>query len=414
MKKNKALDNPLSTKRKFKDIFRNFLTWGSSLITIGLLVYIIVYIICNGCKNLSWEFITSDYHEESYQLHLREDFKFDESIRTFEFKDNSENVKKSEVWGVSFIQTKTNEGDYVIKINEICSNSYFNELLDIDNNVFTYSKDTYVYYLYVLDSDNNELQCNTKNIDLFVSNLDKGVNIDGISLRTFGGGIRGSLITTLYLIGLTLLIALPLGIGGAIYLSLFSKKGRINKIIRSLIDMTSAIPSIIFGFLGILIFIPFINKVANSNGGSILASSLTLAVMLIPVIVKNTEEAINALPSGYMDSSLALGASRTETIFKIILPNAFPGILTAVILSVGRIIGESAALIFVLGTSASDNVVLNQSGTSLSTHIWMLLNSSETPNYDAACTIALIILIIVLVLSLLSKLIQYRFVKKRS
>lgn len=414
MKKNRALDNPLSTKRKFKDIFRNILTWGSSLITIGLLIYVVVYIICSGCKNLSWEFISSDYHEESYQLHLREDFKFDESIRTFEFKDNNENVKKSKVWGVSFIETKTNEGNYVIKINEVCNNSYFNELLDNENKVFDYSKNTYIYYLYVLDNNGNELQCNTKNIDEFVLTLDKGINIDGISLRTFGGGIKGSLITTLYLIGLTLVIALPLGIGGAIYLSLFSKKGKLNKIIRSLIDMTSAIPSIIFGFLGILIFIPFINKVAGSNGGSILASSLTLAVMLIPIIVKNTEDAINALPKGYMDSSLALGASRTETIFKIILPNALPGILTAVILSVGRIIGESAALIFVLGTSASDNVILNQSGTSLSTHIWMLLNNSETPNYDAACTIALIILIIVLVLSLITKLIQYRFIKKRS
>lgn len=410
--KENTMKNPLNTKRKLKDILRNVLTWVCSLITFGLLLHIVIYISINGFSNLSWDFITSDYNEENYQLHLRTDFKFDDDLRTFDFKDNSSDVKKSEIWGVSFKETKTNEGEKVIKINEICSNSYFNELLDTDNNIFTFSKDTYVYYLYIVDSTGEEIACNKKDIDKFVSTLDSATTIDAMSLRTFGGGIRSSLLTTFALIGLTLLISLPIGIGGAIYFTLFSKNNKFNKIIRSFIDMTSAIPSIIFGFLGILIFIPFINAAAGSNGSSILASSLTLAVMLIPTIVKTTEEAINALPKGYMDSSLALGASRTETVFKLILPNAFPGILTAIILSVGRIIGESAALIFVLGTSCNDNVILNQSGTSLSTHIWMLLNNSETPNYSAACTIALIILIIVLILSLIAKLIQIKFVKK--
>lgn len=412
---NELKREPLSAKRKAKDILRNVFTYISSIFSIGLLVYIVVYITMNGCKNLSWNFITSDYKEESYSLHLRSDFKFDEKLRTFEFKDNSENVKKSYKYGVSFIESKTNEGENVIKINEICSNSYFNELLDSKNNVFTKfnEKSTYVYYLYVENEDGEEVSCNKKDINEFVETLDNSIKIESLSIRTFGGGIRGSLISTFYLIGLTLIIALPLGIGGAIYLALFSKKNRINKLIRSLIDMTSAIPSIIFGFLGILIFIPFINSTFKSNGPSILASALTLAVMLIPLITKTVEEAINEVPSGYLENSLALGASKTETIFKLILPNSIGGILTSVTLSIGRIIGESAALIFVLGTSASDRVLLNQSSTSLSTHIWMLLNTSETPNYEASSTIALIILIIVLILSLITKLIEYKFVKKR-
>ena len=407
-------DFRFSPKRKAKDIVRNILTWLSAILTLGMLIYIVGYISIKGISNLSWDFISGDYNEESYQLHLRDDFTFDENPRTFVFKDASLEIKCSYVWGISFKESKTNEGDNVIKINELCPNSYFYELMDNDNKTFSFSKETYVYYLYVLNSNGEEVSCNKKNIDSFMNTLDSSVSIDALSLRTFGGGIRGSVLTTLALIGLTLLIAMPLGIGGAIYFALYSKKTKFNKIIRSFIDMVSAVPSIIFGFLGILIFIPFINSTFGSNGSSILASALTLAVMLIPTIVKTVEEAINALPKGYMDSSLALGASKTETVFKIILPNAFPGILTAIILSIGRIIGESAALIFVLGTSANDNVILNQSGTSLSTHIWMLLNSSETPNYSASCAIALIILIIVLVLSILAKIIQHFYVKKRS
>ena len=169
--------------------------------------------------------------------------------------------------------------------------------------------------------------------------------------------------------------------------------------------------TIIFGFIGVIIFIPFVNSITGSSGGSILSGAFTLAIMLIPTIVKTTEESILALPKGYMDSSLALGASRTETVFKVILPNAVPGIITSAILSIGRIIGESAALVFAIGASIQDNVSLTNSSTSLAVHIWVLL-SHENPNYDAACAISIIILIIVLILSLLTKLISYLHERK--
>jgi len=170
-----------------------------------------------------------------------------------------------------------------------------------------------------------------------------------MSLITIGGGCRGSIISTLYMIGLTLLFALPLGIGCAIYLQEYAKENKISRAIKNLIVATSGIPSIIFGLAGAIIFIPIVNSTAGSNGGSIISGALTLSAMLLPVIVSNTEAAIKAMPTTYKPASLALGASQSQTTFKVILPGSLPGILTGTLLSVRRIIGESAALIYASG-----------------------------------------------------------------
>ena len=130
---------------------------------------------------------------------------------------------------------------------------------------------------------------------------------------------------------MTLVVALPLGIGAAIYLELYAKEGRVKNIISQMIDMISGIPSIIFGFVGAVIFIPFVSCF-GASGYSIIAGALTMAIVLLPTIIKTTEEAIRVVPKHYLMSSLALGASKTQTVFKVILPNALPGILTAVLL----------------------------------------------------------------------------------
>ena len=400
----------MSKKRTVKDILRNVSTLVFSILTLGILIWIIIYIFVTGAPNLSWSFITSDYNETSVSLRSESDFTFDG--RDFTFEDP--NGFKSERWGVSFIDGKNNLGEDVIFFNEICENSYFYELIDYSTNeVFLDYNDQYVYSMNLM-LDNGTYQIvngNRYSAEELVSYLDQAYLIDNLNIMTVGGGIRGSILTTLTLIGVTLIIALPIGIIGAIYLALFAKKNKITTVLRSLIDMTSAIPSIIFGFIGVIIFIPFVNSITGSSGGSILSGAFTLAIMLIPTIVKTTEESILALPKGYMDSSLALGASRTETVFKVILPNAVPGIITSAILSIGRIIGESAALVFAIGASIQDNVSLTNSSTSLAVHIWVLL-SHENPNYDAACAISIIILIIVLILSLLTKLISYLHERK--
>jgi phosphate transport system permease protein len=127
-----------------------------------------------------------------------------------------------------------------------------------------------------------------------------------------------------------------------------------------------------------------------------------MTIILLPIIVKTTEEALRVIPVSYRYASLSLGASETQTAFKIILPNAIPGILTATILSIGRIIGESAALIYAIGTSIKDTVSINQSSTSLAVHIWTIMNG-EVPNYKLASAISIIILIIVFIMSVIVK-----------
>ena len=243
-----------------------------------------------------------------------------------------------------------------------------------------------------------------------VKKLEQATIITDMIASTGGGGIRGSLLTTLYLIILTLTLALPTGICAAIYLHEFSLNNRLTRFIRIMIDMTSGIPSIIFGLAGAVIFIPFMNGVINSNGGSIASGALTLTLILLPIIIKTTEEALKVIPVNYRSASLALGASKTQTIFKVVLPNAVSGILTATLLSIGRIIGESAALIYAVGTAIKDNVAINEKSTSLAVHIWSLM-SGENPNFALASAIAIIIMIIVFILSISVKLISQRLNK---
>ena len=129
--------------------------------------------------------------------------------------------------------------------------------------------------------------------------------------------------------------------------------------------------------------------------------------MLLPTIVKTTEESINVIPKSLTQASLALGSSRTQTTFKVVLPNAMPGILTSTLLSIGRIIGESAALVFAMGSAIGNSASLTNGYASLAVHIYVILGG-EAPRYQAACAIAIIILVVVLILSLLVKLISLR------
>ena len=171
-----------------------------------------------------------------------------------------------------------------------------------------------------------------------------------------------------------------------------------------MIDMTGGVPSIIFGLVGVIVFIPTLNSLIKSDGVSLMAGALTMSIMLLPVIIKTTKEAIDVIPKSLSQASLALGATQTQTTFKIILPNAIPGILTSTLLCIGRIIGESAALIFVVGSQVSDSVSVNKGATTLATHIWNLLGG-ENPNYELACSISIVILMMVLLLNIIVKII---------
>ena len=278
---------------------------------------------------------------------------------------------------------------------------------------YTFVTDESLEYIdkIVVSNENDSYYALSKDgAENMINQLEQGNKIDDMVLKVGGGGIKGSILTTLYLIILTLIIALPLGIGCAIYLNEYASKNKFLTLLHSLIDMLGGIPSIIFGFFGMFIFIPFCDLSFHTNGGSIISGSLTLAVMLLPTIIKNVEESLYVIPNSYRSASLALGASKSQTIFKIILPNSLSGILTATVLSIGRVIGESASLIFALGTAIKDSIKLTGNGTSLAVHIWVLMGGEE-PNFDASCAIAIVILIIVLLLNLFVKLIERKLSK---
>lgn len=388
------------------DYLRLISTVMSALLVFVSLIAILVYVFSNGIKTLSWKLITSDYYEE---IHI---VKCSELKKEFT-NPQIENTYFSKKYGIALKDDLTIEGNKCITVAYVSIDSPFNNIKEIDQNVYAVKTNDIVDILMGTNNENNDIYCDYKSgAEEFAKKMDEAINIDYLQFKKMGGGIRGSLITTLYLIFFSLLFSIPLGICGAIYLVLYAKEGKFKTIISSMIDSTSGIPSIIFGFVGMIVFIPIVSLVSHRNDYSIIAGALTMTLILLPVIIKTTCEALTVVPKEYMENSLALGASKTQSIFKVILPNALPGILTSVILSIGRIIGESAALIFVMGTFIKDDVKLLNGATSLSLHIFSL-TKADVPNYNVACAISIIILIIVFTLNIIVKIINVKINKKR-
>ena len=217
------------------------------------------------------------------------------------------------------------------------------------------------------------------------------------------------LVSTIYIILLSLVIAAPIGISSAIYLNEYAKRGRILSLIRFAIQNLAGIPSIIYGLFGMLLFV----QIAKMEY-SILAGALTLSILLLPTIISTTEEALKEIPKAYRESSFGLGATKLQTIRRIILPGALPGILVAMILSIGRIVGESAALIWTAGTVAQIPVGLvggKASAATLTTKMYWLIK--ETADLSTASSIAVVLLVLIIALNIASKMITRVFLKKR-
>ena len=242
-----------------------------------------------------------------------------------------------------------------------------------------------------------------------VARLDEAEGIVSCNFESLGGGIRGSIVTTLYLIAISLLISLPIGIASAIYLHEYAGKSKINRLIRQGIDTLTGVPSIVYGLMGVAVLFP-VTQLFGATSTSILLGGLTLAIILLPTIISSTEEALIVVPQSLRDGSLSLGATKSQTIFKVVLPCAVNGILTGVLLGIGRVIGESAALVYTTSTVISDFPTIMSQGTSLSLMIWSIM-SGEQPNYELASAISLIILIIVFVINFVVKIIGKRLAR---
>ncbi len=214
-----------------------------------------------------------------------------------------------------------------------------------------------------------------------------------------------SIVNTFLMTLLSLLIATPLGIFSAIYLVEYAKRGsKVVKIVRITAETLSGIPSIVYGLFGMLFFV-----VTLHWGYSILSGAFTLAIMILPLIMRTTEEALKSVPDTYREGSFGLGAGRLRTVFRIVLPSAVPGILAGVILAIGRIVGETAALIFTAGTVPEIPESLLDSARTLSVHMYNL--SREGLYVDQAYATAVVLLVVVIVINGLSNFVAKKISK---
>lgn len=215
-------------------------------------------------------------------------------------------------------------------------------------------------------------------------------------------GILPNILNTLYIILITVVIVLPLGVGAAIYLNEYAKNKKTVRIIELATETLSGIPSIIYGLVGMLIFVQFLGL-----GTSLFAGGLTLVIMTLPTIIRTTQESLKTVPDGYREGSLALGAGKWHMIRTVVLPSAIDGIITGCILSIGRIVGESAALLFTAGManevlSITDAVKPGNAGSTLTVSLYMY--AKERGEFEIAFAIAAILLILTFIINMSAKL----------
>lgn len=226
------------------------------------------------------------------------------------------------------------------------------------------------------------------NLDLFAWEY----NSENVSLLP-------ALINTVFMAVISLVVAVPIGIGSAIYLVEYAGKGnKLVEVVRITAETLSGIPSIVYGLFGSLFFVKFMGL-----GLSLISGALTLSIMILPLIMRSSEEALLSVPISYREGSFGLGAGKLRTVFKIVLPCAIPGILSGVILGIGRIVGESAALIFTAGTVAEVATSIFDSTRTLSVHMYTI--SGEGLYINQTYATAVILLLLVIVINAVSELI---------
>lgn len=221
------------------------------------------------------------------------------------------------------------------------------------------------------------------------------------------GGIFPTLVGTAVLPLIAIAIALPLGVGTAVYLTEYTTETRATRVIRFGTDCLAGIPSIIFGLFGFIFFVVMLKL-----GWCLLSGGLTLAIMVLPTIIRTSEEAIRSVPQSYREVSCSLGATRWQTVYKVVLPNALPGVLTGVMLSIGRSIGETAAVIFTAGSSLYLPRSMMDSVRTMSVHFYIL--AREGISMENAYGTAAVLIVSILAVNMVSYWMMNRFIAKRS
>lgn len=221
------------------------------------------------------------------------------------------------------------------------------------------------------------------------------------------GGIFPAIVGTIFLVVLSLVFATPLGLGTAIYLTEYTKETNLTKIIRFGVESLAGIPSILYGLFGFIFFV-----IKLKMGWSLLAGALTMAIMILPTIIRTSEEAIKSVPKNLRMVSFSLGATKWETVTKVVMPSSAPGILTGIMLSIGRAVGETAAVIFTMGSSLRLPTSLADSGRTMAVHFYIL--AREGISMEMAYSTALVLVLSILLINITAYYLMNRFISKYS
>jgi len=395
-------------KRKTSDFLLNALTYSCSSIAIFILAAIIMFVVSQSLGKLDFAMIKGDYQTQNFLATLDS-----KELKLYpEGTIKNDKVFWSEKWGIGVVDFVSHENMPYILVEKLADDSPLNSLIDNNGVQVIMGTGSAIIRLNTIDENGVVGFTGTQlgqSAEEFIVSLEQAADIESIYFQILGGGIRGPLIATLWLILISLLIVLPIGIATAIYLSEYAGKKRFTAMLKTSIETLSGVPSIIFGLMGVAVFFP-LTSFFGAKGLSILLGGLTMSVILLPTVIRSTQEALLVIPQPLKDGSLALGANQSQTIFKVVLPCAMPGILTGVLLSVGRIIGESAALIYTMGTFANDKPQILQPGSSLAVHIWSIM-SGEQPNFELAAAVSVIILATVFVLNFTVKFVSKKLSK---
>ena len=383
--------------RKLKDNLLNGLIWLSAAFSVGILIMIVGFIFANGWSKISWDFLTNDYESHTQYVNVTSEQSYTAPSSLSSEAFFSENL------GIAIEPNE--EGYEVVWIDE---NSPVKEAKNNADESFPVKVG---YQLEQINGEGGNLKVKP---DTNGEDIIEALNAsDTLMMKVMspGGGIFPMIVSTLLLILVALVFSAPIGILAAIYLVEYAKPGKLVNLIRFATEVLSGIPSVVYGLFGMLIFSNTLNL-----GMSILSGGLTLMILLLPTMMRTTEEALKAVPMSYREASYGLGANKIQTLSKVILPSAIPGILVGVILSIGRTIGESAALLFTIGTFAklpvnptSGALSLFETGTSLTVRAYVEVK--ESGNVQMAAAIGIVILVIVFTLNLISRLISKKLSK---
>ena len=319
--------------RKLKDNLLNGLIWLSAAFSVGILITIVAFIFSNGWSKISWDFLTNDYESQTQYVNVTSDQSYTAPSSL------SSDALFSENLGIAI---EPNEHGY-----EVAWIDDQSPVKTAKNNADEAFPVKVGYQLEQINGEGANLKIKA---DTDADDIINALNASDtlmIKVVSPGGGIFPMIVSTLMLILVALLFSAPVGILAAIYMVEYAKPGKLVNLIRFATEVLSGIPSVVYGLFGMLIF-------ANTLklGMSILSGGFTLMILLLPTMMRTTEEALKAVPMSYREASYGLGANKIQTLSKVVLPSAIPGILVGVILSIGRTIGESAALLFTIGTFA--------------------------------------------------------------